>query len=267
MAGVIALGVTGMVSSIVIAEINQGMAAAVNQSGTLRMQSYRIGMALADERVPWLERRAEVERQVAEYEQRLTSPRLTDALPADASDPVRLAYERVRWRWTREMHQALRRFIEAEGSEPEAASAHGAYLEQVDSFVDDIHALVRVLEERTEQRIDLLRRMQAIALVLTIALVLVSLFVVRRRVVEPLGALLDCADRARRGDFSGHTPFVGTDELGRVGAAMNLMTDGLSRIYGELEERVADKTRDLERSNRSLSLLYRTNRALEEAPL
>ncbi|MBK5964567.1 hypothetical protein CCR95_10840 [Thiocystis minor] len=267
LAGVVALGVTGMVSSLVIAEINRGMATAVNQSGTLRMQSYRIGMALADERVPWPARRAEVERLAAEYEQRLISARLTAALPLDASDPVRLAYERVRWRWTHEMRHTLRRFSETPEPTPAIRAERLAYLDQVDDFVDDIHTLVRVLEERAEHHIDLLRWIQASALVLIIALVLVSLVVVRRRVVAPLGALLEGADRARRGDFSGHTRFVGSDELGRVGAAMNLMTQGLSRLYGKLEERVADKTRDLERSNRSLSLLYRTSRALDESPL
>ncbi|MBK1716753.1 type IV pili methyl-accepting chemotaxis transducer N-terminal domain-containing protein [Thiocystis violacea] len=267
MAGVIALGVTGMLTSIFIAEINQGMAAAVNQSGTLRMQSYRIGVALADDRVSRPESRIEVKRLVVEYEQRLVSPRLTEALPANASDPVRLAYERVRWRWTNEMRRALTRFIDATPESPETNAGRTAYLDRMDDFVDDIHALVRMLEERAEHRIDLLRWIQASALVLTVALVLVSLVVVQRRVVEPLAELLDCADRARRGDFSGHTRFVGGDELGRVGAAMNLMTQGLSQIYGELEERVADKTRDLERSNRSLSLLYRTSRALDEAPL
>lgn len=45
------------------------------------------------------------------------------------------------------------------------------------------------------------------------------------------------------------------------------MTEGLSDIYRELEQRVTDKTRDLARTNRSLALLYRTSRALEEASL
>ncbi|MBK1724075.1 ATP-binding protein [Thiocystis violacea] len=267
LAGVVGLGVTGMISSIVIAEINRGMATAVNQSGTLRMQSYRIGMALADERIPWQARRVEVERLAAEYEQRLISARLTAALPPDASDPVRLAYERVRWRWTHEMRRTLHRLSQTPEPTPAIRAERLAYLDQVDDFVDDIHTLVRVLEERAEHHIDLLRWIQASALVLMIALVLFSLVVVRRRVVAPLGALLDSADRARRADFSGHTPFVGSDELGRVGAAMNLMTQGLSGLCGELEARVADKTRDLERSNRSLSLLYRTSRALDESPL
>ena len=202
-----------------------------------------------------------------EYEQRLTSQRLTDALPTAANDPVRLAYERVRWRWVHEMRRAVAQFVDA-GSDAAAAEAGRAeYLDRVDDFVDDIHSLVRVLEERAEQHIELLRWIQAVALMLTVAIVLVTLVVVQWRVVAPLGELLRCADRARTGDFSARTRLAGVDELGRLGSAMNLMAEGLSQIYNQLEDRVAEKTRDLARTNHSLELLYRTSRTLDESPL
>ncbi|NEV63100.1 type IV pili methyl-accepting chemotaxis transducer N-terminal domain-containing protein [Thiorhodococcus minor] len=267
MAGVVLLGITGMVSSIVIAQINQGMAAAVNQSGTLRMQSYRIGVALASEAPTLEERQAQVLSLVEEYAERLASPRLTAAIPTLASDPVSLAYERVRWRWTHEMRRAALRFVEAGADSAAASAGRQAYLGQVDDFVDDIHTLVRVLEDRSEHRILLLRWIQGVVLALTLAVVAVTMILVQRRIVRPIAELVSCADRTRRGDFSGRTRFTGTDELGRVGAALNLMTQGLSQIYGELEERVADKTLDLARSNRSLTLLYRTSRALETSHL
>jgi two-component system nitrate/nitrite sensor histidine kinase NarX len=86
-------------------------------------------------------------------------------------------------------------------------------------------------------------------------------------VIRPLDDLLDCADRVRVGDFSGRVCATGSDELGRLGAAMNLMAEGLSELYGDLERRVAEKTQDLERSNHSLDLLYRVSKALNEAPV
>jgi two-component system, NarL family, nitrate/nitrite sensor histidine kinase NarX len=267
MAALVGLAVTGMVSSMVIAQINRGMATAVNQSGTLRMQSYRVGVALADDRSSLAERQRRAQRLAREYEQRLTSHRLTDALPTAANDPVRLAYERVRWRWVDEMRRAVGRFVDAGPDAAAAEAGRADYLDRVDDFVDDIHSLVRVLEERAEQQIEWLRWIQAVALMATVAIVLVTLVVVQWRVVAPLGELLRCADRARTGDFSARTRFVGADELGRLGSAMNLMAEGLSRIYNELEDRVAEKTRDLARSNHSLELLYRTSRTLDESPL
>ena len=267
MAAVVLLAVTGMASSMVIAQINRGMATAVNQSGTLRMQSYRVGVALVDDRLSLEQRQRRAARLADEYEQRLTSHRLTDALPSAANDPLRLAYERVRWRWVHEMRRAVAQFVDAEANAAAADIARAAYLDGVDDFVEDIHGLVRVLEDRAEQHIELLRWIQTVALVLTVAVVLVTLVVVQRRVVAPLDELLRCADRARTGDFSARTRFAGVDELGRLGSAMNLMAEGLSGIYSQLEDRVAEKTRDLARTNHSLELLYRTSRTLDESPL
>ncbi|MBK5940968.1 type IV pili methyl-accepting chemotaxis transducer N-terminal domain-containing protein [Halochromatium roseum] len=254
---ILAVGVAAMVSAMLVAQLNQGMASAVNQSGTLRMQSYRIAEVLADSAMP-TEARAERVRQLAdELEQRLASPRLTEAIPTAITDPLRIGYEQVAERWRQVMRPALN---------AEAIASGGLdFRAEVDDFVEQIHTLVRRLEDRAEQRIDALAWMQAGALGLTLLAVLVTLLLLQRRVVRPLDALLQCADQVRQGDFSARTAFVGDDELGRLGAAMNLMTRGLWNIYNELEERVAEKTRDLARSNHSLQLLYRTSRALDGA--
>jgi two-component system nitrate/nitrite sensor histidine kinase NarX len=141
------------------------------------------------------------------------------------------------------------------------------YLAGVDAFVVEIDRLVRLLEDVAEQRIDLLRAIQAITLMLTVGIVVVTMALVLRRVVRPLGDLLACADRVRRGDFSGRTTFTGNDELGRLGEAVNLMSEGLSALYGDLERRVRDKTQDLARTNHSLELLYRASKTLNEEPV
>ncbi|MCF8004581.1 MAG: type IV pili methyl-accepting chemotaxis transducer N-terminal domain-containing protein, partial [Chromatiaceae bacterium] len=254
---ILALGLAAMIGAMLVAQVNQGMASAVNQSGTLRMQSYRIAAVLTDSSLLARERAERVRQLADELEQRLASPRLTEALPNAVADPLRIAYEQVAERW----HQVMRPALKAEA----IASGGFVYRAQVDAFVEQIHTLVRVLEDRAEQRIEGLAWMLAGALVLTLLAVLVTLWLLRRRVVRPLEALLQCADQVRQGDFSARTGFVGEDELGRLGAAMNLMTRGLWNIYNELEERVAEKTRDLARSNHSLQLLYRTSRALDGA--
>ena len=259
MAAILALGIAAMIGAMLVAQVNQGMASAVNQSGTLRMQSYRIAAEVADQTTPLSQRIERVGQLAEELEARLASPRLTEAIPSAAGDPLRVAYDAVAERW----RQAMRPFLSAEAIE----AGGSAYRAGVDAFVEQIHTLVRALEDRAEQRIDWLAWMQASALGLTLAIVLVTLAVVHRRVVRPLDVLLHCADRVRQGDFSARTRLVGEDELGRLASAMDLMTQGLWNIYNELEERVADKTRDLARSNHSLQLLYRSSRALDGAIL
>jgi hypothetical protein len=93
-----------------------------------------IATALVDTDLPFQDRQARVARLGDEFEQRISSGRLTDVLPAAANDPVRLAYERVRWRWAHDMRRAIDRF--ASGEDPAAAGeGRDAYLRHVDAFV------------------------------------------------------------------------------------------------------------------------------------
>jgi two-component system nitrate/nitrite sensor histidine kinase NarX len=274
MAAIVVLAVVSMLTSVIVAQTMEGMAAAINQAGSLRMQSYRIGMALADDSVPPARRATEAEALAEEFEERLKSPRLRNVVPDEAGNPVTMAYARVARLWREEMRAPLREHIallaagtgaDAQHAGPELPRAR--YLAAVDGFVTQIHALVRALEEVAEGRIAVLRVIQWIALGLTVCAVLVAMALVVSRVILPLQDLLCCADKARTGDFSGRTRFSGDDELGRLGAALNLMAEGLSQTYAALEQRVAEKTRDLARSNHSLDLLYRTSKTLTEGPV
>jgi two-component system nitrate/nitrite sensor histidine kinase NarX len=111
-----------------------------------------------------------------------------------------------------------------------------------------------------------LRAFQWGALFLTLAIVSFALWFAKRRVVMPLRQLLISAGAAGRGDFSRRTPFTGGDELGRLGIAFNDMSATLSKLYADLEERVRVKTLDLEQSNRSLDVLYKTVKRLSGTP-
>jgi two-component system, NarL family, nitrate/nitrite sensor histidine kinase NarX len=274
MAAIVALAVVSMLTSAIIAKTMEGMATAINQAGSLRMQSYRIGVALADDSLPPVPQAARAEALVDELEDRLRSPRLRNAIPEEVGNPVTMAHARVARLWREELRAPLREHLRllaegrGAGMDPNApALPRARYLAAVDDFVEQIDTLVRELEEVAEGRVATLRLVQWTALVLTVIAVLVAMALVIRRVILPLQELLGCADRARRGDFSGRTRYTGDDELGRLGAALNLMAEGLSEMYGALEQRVEEKTRDLARSNHSLDLLYRTSKALNEAPV
>ncbi len=274
MAAIVALAVISMLTSVIIAKTMEGMATAINQAGSLRMQSYRIGVALADDSLRPTERAARAEALADEFEDRLRSPRLRNAIPDEAGNPVTMAHARVARLWREDMRTPLREHIRllAEGAPKGAdnqppALPRARYLAAVDEFVGQIDRLVQVLEIVAEGRVTTLRMIQWVALALTVFAVLVAMTLVIRRVILPLQDLLCCADLARQGDFNGRTRYTGNDELGRLGAALNLMAKGLSQIYGALEQRVEEKTRDLARSNHSLDLLYRTSKALNEAPV
>ncbi|HSO84856.1 type IV pili methyl-accepting chemotaxis transducer N-terminal domain-containing protein [Thiocapsa sp.] len=267
---VVVLAILGMSIGSSVGRATEGFAAAVNQAGSLRMQSYRIGMALADTRVPADLRADRVAELAEELEKRLASPRLADIIPRRAGEEIRAAYEGIRTDWNARMRPLvssdiarLRALDPGTSRDPPAM----AYLGDVDGFVEQIDLLVGELERITEARLAMLRVVQAVALVLTVLVVLVTMVLVIGRVIQPLAELLECADGSRRGDFTRRTRFTGNDELGRLGEAMNRMAADLSQLYTDLEGRVAEKTRDLERSNQTLELLYGVGQALHEAPI
>jgi two-component system nitrate/nitrite sensor histidine kinase NarX len=138
MSAVVLLAVVSMVSSAFIAQTSDGLAAAINQSGSLRMQSYRIGVALADESVAARERSARAAALAGEFEARLASPRLVDAIPKRADSDAASAYERVRELWEDRMKDPLLQEIQLlaeDASRLRQTVPRAAYLAGVDAFV------------------------------------------------------------------------------------------------------------------------------------
>ena len=254
-AGILGLSLTAMISTLLIAKQTEGLAAAVNQSGTLRMQSYRIGMVLAAGPLEGNDLARSAGRLADDMLQRLSDPKLIDVIPEVDSDPIRIAYLTVLERWQNELSPAVRQ------------GAAQTYLGRVNDFVDDIHSLVDLIETRAEVYIHRLLTIQVFTLSLTVLSALLAMLLLRAKILLPLQSLLDLAEGARSGDFSLRTPYAGEDELGRLGNAMNLMSASLSDLYGQLESRVTIKTQALEHSNRSLRLLYRSARSLDGSNL
>lgn len=67
-----------------------------------------------------------------------------------------------------------------------------------------------------------------------------------RNIVEPLNALLDRARRIGEGDFTPVAPLEREDEIGALSSALSVMTEWLTDSYKVLEERVDERTGELQ---------------------
>ena len=283
MTAITLLGFSAMLASIIISEATTGEAGAINQAGTLRMQSYRIASRVVyqqdiDAGDYWQITRALVD----EFEARMNDPRLTRLVPDSPDHELRRAYNRITRKWKRVMKPLLNVYMSTidpqhgareglHGDEKRAWQAaqqniRGRFPTIVDRFVADVDYLVGLLEEDTESKIRLLRIIQIVSLFLILGIVFKTMLAIHHDVLTPLRELLDFAEHARLGDFSKKVKHHHNDELGQLGAAFNRMADDLAKIHAGLEERVREKTADLERSNRSLELLYNTTRRLNNIP-
>ena len=261
------IGVGGMAASVIVAERVQGSGSAINVAGSLRMQSHRMGsMVLSDAENEVVERHY-LHAGISRFEASLINKDLLQAIERQPDSDFARRYESVQESWQTMLKPLLLESALTSADNPQARSRHNALLRAIDGFVDDIDLMVSQLEADTEQRIRNLRTVLGVALALTVLVMLAAMYLVRRSVLAPLTDLLDSASRIARGDFLARARHTGEDELGQVGRAFNFMAEELSRNYQELEQRVAQKTEELTRSNQSLGLLYQAIANLHNAPL
>ncbi len=74
--------------------------------------------------------------------------------------------------------------------------------------------------------------------------------VVTRRVTRPIVQLAETAARMARGDLEQQVTIARKDEIGILARAFNRMAAELTVLYGDLEAKVAERTRQLEEANR-----------------
>ena len=250
-----ALALFGIVSSVIIAQTLRGEASAINRAGALRMQTYALSTDLLQ---PTLEspaaRQARIERALDHFEEKFRSEVLTRVIPTGSGDAARRAYEQIGENWAATIRPGLLNLVNGT-PEPEAFMP---LRQQLDAFVADIDGLVRLLEQKTENKVQLLRFIQGISLFLTVMVIFTTMYFLRTEVLQPLRDMLRAAEGMRRRDFTRRVRHTGSDELGQLGSTFNLMAEDLSQTYEELEARVHEKTAALERTNRSLELMYRS---------
>jgi two-component system, NarL family, nitrate/nitrite sensor histidine kinase NarX len=263
------LGVIGMTSSIIIAGITQGSAETIDQTGTLRMQSYRIAsLIMLAKSQNTDENWKNVESGISIFERTLYGRNLLGISNSKSDSALAISYRTIASDWQTQLKPALQEMIKRNRSARSAQPQDDIeLLNDISSFVTKINGLVQRLSHQAENRITLLSSILGVSLFLIMTVVSVTMYVVYTDVLTPLRELLVCTETFGRGDLDVRTMHISDDELGRLGAAFNSMAEDMSRLYRNLEGRVAEKTADLERSNRSLELLYHSITRIYDAPI
>jgi len=106
------------------------------------------------------------------------------------------------------------------------------------------------------------RQMQYGLAATVLALLALSFWLLWVLVLRPLGRLRAAIEKTAAGDLGARVSVRSVDEVGQLGRSWNLMTDELRSARGELEglnrtleERVLEKTRELERTHQQMFLV------------
>ncbi len=220
-----------------------GGAAAVNEAGRMRMQTYRMSLAVGTGM------RDTLPQQVAEFEASLALLRDGDyerPLFVPWDDAVRQRYAVVEDRW----HSFRRDWIDGTPASVDALRDRAA------AFVADIDALVAGIERHMSRWTALLHLLQMAMLAFAVLGSAVLLYAGYLFVLEPVSRLKQATERLQRGDFAARVERMTSDEFGSLGECFNGMAAHLQSLYLDLEAKVAEKTRELEEKRERLEALY-----------
>ncbi|WP_318502441.1 ATP-binding protein [Bacillus sp. T3] len=95
------------------------------------------------------------------------------------------------------------------------------------------------------------------ASVLSIIALFISFFIYKKStdvILRPINNLIDVADRFSKGDLSQRAYIYKNDEIGKLSNAFNNMAEELNVHINRLEEKVKERTAEIERANHELNL-------------
>jgi two-component system nitrate/nitrite sensor histidine kinase NarX len=265
-AAIALLAVLGMSVSGLVAESTQGSGEAINRAGSLRMQSWQMtSLYLAMPLPSGQDGPRRMAEAIRSFDATLQSEAIQAMLPREGDNVLNVTYQQMLQIWQQRIRPRF--LVVADGRAPQLDDRERAVLlDEMTGFVDHINHLVKQMEETTEAKILVMRLVLGVALILTVLVVLLTIWLIHTHLVQPLKRLLALSSSVGQGDLSVRTIYAGDDELGQLGRAFNLMAEDLSKLYQDLESRVRQKTAELTRSNQSLELLYHSIARLHGAP-
>jgi two-component system nitrate/nitrite sensor histidine kinase NarX len=236
-------------------------AAAINQAGSLRMQSYRIGDLLSrGASAGALETLAQ---EAEAFSRKLFQSTFAVSVAQSGNAPLKKSYERIAARWRETVEPLL---ASAQRADVPWEAVDDSYHVQLQEQITAIEHLVTQLQRDSEGKIELLGMTEGVTVLLVIFTVLFLAMKADTNFVEPLRGLVRAAERVDRGDLGHRLEYSGNNELGLLSQTFNEMLERLEAQYRTLEEQVRERTDELRRSNQALYFLYKTSREIASSP-
>jgi len=252
-AALLVMALTSIAFTVWVTWQLEGGAAAVNEAGRMRMQTWRLASAAQDNPSP--EALQALVREFDDSLQLLRSGNPARPLFVPWDDEVRAKFARVEQLWGVQRPRWL-----AAASQPAADTRASAQ-----SFVEAVDRLVTAIEQQLSRFTAILNLFQFVMMALAIGGAVVMLYTGYLYVISPLDHLQSGLKKVETGDFSVRVDVDTQDEFGRVAAGFNRMAATLQGLYQGLEAQVDTKTRDIEAQRARLAALYEVSAFLAAA--
>jgi two-component system nitrate/nitrite sensor histidine kinase NarX len=230
----------------------EGGAAAVNEAGRMRMQSYRMALSIGTGESGAL---AE---QVKEFDKSLAALRNGDPerplfVPWDKAVSTRFITVEQDWRHFRAL------WIDGKPS----VQLH--LRDQTVTFASHIDDLVTAIESHMSHWTTMLHMLQLSMFAMAILGATVLIYTGNLFVMGPIGQLKHAIKKIQSGDFDARVEQVTSDEFGTLAEGFNGMAEHLQSMYRNLERKVTEKTAELEEKHERLENLYEVTALVAKA--
>jgi two-component system, NarL family, nitrate/nitrite sensor histidine kinase NarX len=221
----------------------EGGAAAVNEAGRMRMQTWRMAQTLARADAPQMAALA------AQFDHSVNLLRTGDParpllVPHDGKSQQ--AFAAVQRGWS----ELKTRWTASPGLDAELSA------QQADAFVTRIDTFVSAIEYHLSRLTAVLNAVQFVMVALTIGSAIALLYSAYLFIFNPLARLQAGLARVQAGDLGARVDPGANDEFGALAAGFNRMAQTLQGLYQNLESRVQEKTEHLEVQHTRLTALY-----------
>ncbi|MDO4693615.1 MAG: type IV pili methyl-accepting chemotaxis transducer N-terminal domain-containing protein [Eikenella sp.] len=249
-----ALWVAAAVGSIILTLLLswrlEGSAAAINDAGRLRMQTYRLGLMLRNG-----DAAADVRQKVAEFDATLRG--------LEQGDPARPLFLPDTPQVKRHLHTLQRQWAQVRLMVWKAAGTEIRVDEtRLQSFVGTVDDLVSAVEDVNARHTYWLRLFQSCLMVMVLLSACVMVLLLYLWIIRPLDELQNGVKAVHDGQFGVQVPVDDLTEFAHLDRGFNQMSSRLQQLYAHLEQEVVEKTRDLATKNYTLETLYFFSRFL-----
>ena len=231
----------------------EGSAAAINDTGSLRMHAYQLTLAVSDEPA--------LRRELAAREARTIDALLAQLGRGDPKRPLLLPpradiqdqFGKLVSLWRDQLRPAALALAAQDAAQPAGLNA---FRRQAETFVARADALVKQVEQDSEQRTFWLRGSQLALLAMALTGTVSITYLMFMLIIAPVNRLQEGLGRMKDKDFAVRLAVDSGNEFGQLALGFNAMADRLQALYGNLENLVRIKTATLEDQNRELAALY-----------
>ncbi len=221
----------------------EGGAAAVNEAGRMRMQTWRLAQTLA---------RADstpTAGLMAQFDQSLGVLRA-----GDPARPLFVPNDRRSQQAFADVQRDWALLKPGWSSQPRPTAELSA--QQAEAFVARIDTFVSAIEHQLSRLTAILNAVQFMMVALTIGSAIALLYSAYLFIFNPLSRLQAALARVETGDLAARVEPGTDDEFGALAAGFNRMAQKLQGLYQNLEFKVQEKTERLEAQHARLTALY-----------